>query len=265
MSSSGAVAGERSLGNWGRFFGEAKSRKRAARLAGLVYLLMVVPGPFVLLYIPNKIIVSGNASATTRNILAHEGLFRIGIAGEIFFHTAFLLVPLMLYRLLKEVDKRQAVLMVTLYALSVPIVCLNAINSLMALTLVRGTGWGADWLSVFNQPQREALAMVFVRLHGQGFLAGEVFWGLWLLPFGWLVWKSGFLPRVLGVLLVIDGIAWVAEVWTTIVWPAYADGVSEVTSVPKLAEILVLFWLLVVGAREGTKEAMANLDPQASA
>ena len=254
MSSPNLVSGSLSLG----FFGAANSRKRAARLAGVVYLLMVIPGPFVLLYIPNKIIVSGDWSATARNIVAYEHLFRIGIAGEILFNATFLLVPLMLYRLLKEVNKGLAALMVMLYAISIPIVCLNAINWLMALTLVRGTGWGSEWLAMFSQAQREALAMVFVRLHGQGFLAAEVFWGLWLLPFGWLVYKSGFLPRILGMLLILNGFAWPVEVWTSIVWPSYAPFVAQVMSVPKLAEILMLLWLLIFGAKEAAKASISS-------
>lgn len=109
--------------------------------------------------------------ATAHNILASESLFRIGIAGELIIAAFFLFVPLAMYRLLKGVNKGQASLMVTLFAVSVPISFVNALNSIAALMLARG----ADFLSVFDQSQREALAMLFLRLHSQGFVAAQIF------------------------------------------------------------------------------------------
>jgi hypothetical protein len=229
------------------------STKKAARVAGLVYLLAALPGPFVLLYIPGKIIVRGDAAATAHNILASESLFRIGIAGEMITAAAFLLVPLALYRLLAGVNKSQATLMVILFAVSVPISFMNAVNSIAARTLVRGE----NFLSVFDQPQREALAMLFLRLHSQGFVAAQIFWGLWLLPFGLLVYRSRFLPRVLGVWLIINCFAYLADSLTSLFWPAYVHAVSQVTLVPKFGEVAVMFWLLIMGAKELPLEAGA--------
>jgi len=226
--------------------GNVNSTKKAARVAGLVYVLTAIPGPFVLIYIPNKMMVSGNAAATAHNILAYERLFRIGIAGEMITLLAFLLVPLALYRLLAGVNKSQAALMVILFALSVPISMMNALNSIAALTLVRGE----SFLSVFDQAQREALAMLFLRLHGQGFVAAQIFWGLWLLPFGLLVYKSRFLPRILGVWLIIGCFGYLADSFTSLLWPAYVDVVSKVAFVPELGEVAVMFWLLIRGAKE---------------
>lgn len=222
------------------------SRKKAARFVGLLYLLAALPGPFVLLYIPGKLIVKGDAAATARNILASEMLFRIGIAGELLFCALFLVVPLALYRLLKEVNKGQASLMVTLFALSVPISCLNTLNSIAALVLIRG----ADFLSVFDQAQRESLAMLFLKMHSQGFMGALMFWGLWLFPLGLLVYKSDFLPRLLGVWLMIACFAYLADIVSTLLWPAYAGAVSRITMVPKLGEVAFMLWLLIVGAKQ---------------
>jgi hypothetical protein len=230
------------------------STKRTARIAGLLYLLTALPAPFVLLYVPHKLIVPGNATATAHNILASESLFRIGIAGEMILAAAFLFVPLALYRLLKGVDRGQASLMVTLFAVSMPISFMNALNSIAALMLVRG----ADFLSVFDQPQREALAMLFLRLHSQGFVAAQIFWGLWLFPFGLLVYKSRFLPRTLGVFLIVNGFAYLADSFTSLLWPAYVHAVSQVTLAPKFGELAIMLWLLIVGAKVRPSGALAS-------
>jgi hypothetical protein len=222
------------------------STKKNARVAGLLYLLAGLPAPFILLYIPGKLIVRGNAAATAHNILASESLFRIGIAGELINAAFFLFVPLALYRLLKGIHKGQASLMVILFAVSVPISFVNVLNSIAALILVRG----ADFLSVFDQSQREALAMLFLRLHSQGFIAAQVFWGLWLFPFGLLVYESRFLPRILGVLLMVNCLAYLADSFTALLWPAYVHAVSQVTLAPKFGELAIMFWLLIMGAKD---------------
>jgi hypothetical protein len=227
------------------------STKKTARVAGLLYLLAGIPAPFVLLYIPGKLIVPGNATATAYNILAYESLFRIGIAGELINAAFFLFVPLALYRLLKGVHKGLASVMVTLFAVSVPISFMNALNSIAALILARG----ADFLSVFDQPQRESLAMLFLRLHSQGFLGAQIFWGLWLFPFGLLVYKSGFLPRILGVLLMINCFAYLADSFTALLWPAHMHVVTQITFAPKFGEAAIMLWLLIMGAKDQVLDA----------
>src|SRR4029077_1686773 len=135
------------------------------RFAGLLYVLMSIVGFFGLAYVPNKLIVHANATAPANNIAASETLFRLGIAGNIIGQAGFIFVALALYDLFKGVNQRHASLMFGLIVLSVPIVFVNELNSIAALVLVRG----ADFLSVFEEPQREALAMLFLKLHGQGF------------------------------------------------------------------------------------------------
>jgi len=222
------------------------SKKKAARFAGLLYFLASLPAPFILIYIPSKLIVSGNAAATAHNILASESLFRIGIVGELLSFAAFLFVPLALYRLLKGVHKTQASLMVALIGVSLPISLANVLNSITALILVRGP----DYLSAFSQPQREALAMLFLKLHGQGLLIAEVFWGLWLVPFGLLVYKSGFLPRILGVLLIAACFGYLAESLTPLLLPGYVSAANRFSGFLTACELPIIFWLLIVGAKD---------------
>src|SRR5256884_4525850 len=153
------------------------------------------------IYIPSKLFVYGNATATANNIAAHETLFRFGIAGDLFTGTMVIFVALALYRLFKGVDQNQAVLMVILGGvLPSAIYFFNVLNDAAALMLARG----ADFLSVFEKPHRDALAMLFLRLHHQEVVAAEIFWGLWLFPLGILAYRSRFLPRFLGVWLIIN-------------------------------------------------------------
>src|SRR6266481_6162696 len=197
--------------------------KNPGRVAGLLYLLVSIPGAFALIYVPSKLIVHGNATATANNIAASETLFRLGIAVQLISQAGFIFVALALYNLLKGVNRRHASLMVTLIVVSVPIAFVNELNSIAALALVRG----ADFLSVVEKPQRDALALLFLKLHNHGFGIAEIFWGLWLFPLGLLVYRSGFFPRILGVLLVLRCFAYVVESFVFFLLPYYGDIVSR--------------------------------------
>jgi hypothetical protein len=220
--------------------------KEAARVAGVLYVLACLPAFLSLVYIPRTLIVPGDAATTANRILASETLFRLGIASELLNAIGFLFVVLALYRLFEGVNKRQASLMVTLFAISVPISCLNALNEIAALILLRG----ADVLSVFGKPQREALALLFLRLHGYGFVVAAIFWGLWLFPFGVLVYRSGFLPRILGVFLVINCFAYVIPSFTSVLLPQYKDIVSRIAAPFLLGEVAIVSWFFIRGARD---------------
>ena len=166
------------------------STKKQARIAGLLYLLASIIGFFCLAYVPGKLIVSGDATATANHIRASETILRFGIASELTSFIIFIFVVLALYRLFKAVSEKHAVAMATLLLVSIPISLLNVLNEVAALILVSG----ADFLSAFEKGQLDALAYLFLRLHGQGFVVAEIFWGLWLFPFGILVIRSGFIP-----------------------------------------------------------------------
>jgi hypothetical protein len=225
---------------------EMDSIRKLARFAGLLYVLACIPAPFSLIYVPNTLIVPGNATATASKILAHESMFRLGMAGELITAIAFLFVVLALHRLLQGVNKRQASLMVTLFAISIPISCLNVLNEFAALILLRG----AAFLSVFTRPQQDALAMVFLRLHSFGLVVAAIFWGLWLFPFGLLIRRSGFIPRILGVLLIINCSAYVIPSFTAVLLPQYRDVVTRIALPFLLGEAAIVLWLLIKGARE---------------
>ena len=218
---------------------------KAARVAGAVYLSMAVTAPFSLIYIPRTLIMRGNATATANNILAHETLFRLGIVAELITSVIFVFVVMALYRLLSGVNKTHASLMVALVVVSAAVGFMNVLNSIVAFTLFRG----ADSLAVFEKPQRDALAMLFLSLHSQGLVINEIFSGLWLFPFGVLVMRSRFLPRLLGVWLIVNCFAYLALSFTGLLLPQYYD-IAFRSAIPALlGEMAIMLWLLIKGAK----------------
>lgn len=222
-----------------------------ARVAGLLYLLGSLFGIVRLIYVPNTLFVYGNATATAKNIAEHELLFRFGIVSYLLCAALWILVTLALYRLFKGVNQGLAVLMVILGSLMVtPIFFVNTVNDAAALLFVRGGGY----LSVFDKSQREALARLFLDLHHQLDLANEIFWGLWLIPYGLLVYKSRFLPRILGVWLIIACFAYLALSLTGFLLPAYEDQVNNVAQPILLGELATMLWLLIMGVNEKPRD-----------
>jgi hypothetical protein len=221
------------------------SAKNPGRWVGLLYLLVSIPGAFALVYVPHKLIVHGNATATASNIAASESLFRAGIACNLISEILFMWVVVALYDLLKRIDQRHASLMLGLFVVSVPIALFNELNSIAALILIRG----ADFLSVFEKPQRDALAMLFLNLHGRGFVIAEIFWGLWLFPLGLLVYRSGLFPRVLGILLMLNCFTYVVNSFMSLLLPLCAEVVSRWIKPLGFGELIFMFWLLIMGVK----------------
>jgi uncharacterized protein DUF4386 len=218
--------------------------KNPGRLAGSLYILASIVGIFGLVYVPSKLIVNGNAAETARNIAASETLFRLGISAHLIGEALFVFVALALYDLLKAANYRHALYMLTLILIAIPIAFLNELNAIAALLLVRGL----DFLSVFDQPQRNALAMFFLKVHGYGFDIAGIFWGLWLFPLGLLVYRSRFLPRILGVALMVNCFAFPINSFTSLVLPHYENLVSRWMRPLHFGEQLFMLWLLIMGA-----------------
>jgi len=222
--------------------------RNPGRLAGLLYVVASIPGFFALLYVPGKLIVHGDATATARNIAASEMLFRLGIAAELVAQALFIFVAVALYHLLKGVSQRHALLMLILIVSSIPIAFLNEVNSMAVLALVRGAGF----LAAFEKPQRDALAMLFVNLRSYGFDVAEIFWGLWLFPLGLLVYRSGFIPRIFGVLLMLNCVTFPVSSLMSLLLPQYERVVSRWMRPLGFGELAFMFWLLIMGAKPAT-------------
>lgn len=218
--------------------------QKNARIAGALYLLLML-APLRLIYIPTKLIVAGNAGATATNILNHQMLFRLGMVADILCGVILIFLTLAFYRVFKDVSQKLAV-MVVIFGGIMPatIDFLNVLNDAATLLVLRAPEFSA----VFSQPQRDAVAMLFLRMHHQEILAAETLWGVWLLPLAVLVYKSRFMPRFIGVWLVINGIAYIATSWTGLLAPRYEQMVSNYTFPALLGELALMLWLVTKGA-----------------
>jgi len=232
-----------------------KSRQHTARRAGVLYLLLIVAAAFSLTYIQSAFVVSGDAAATARKIMSAPMLYRIGVVVDLAANLIFVFLAVTLYDLLKDVNQRRAMLMLALALVQVPMAFGIMLFQSAPLILLSG----ADYLSVFNQPQLEALAMGFLRLREQGVQAVMTLWGLWLLPFGLLVIRSGFIPRILGVLLIVTGLAYPAVSLTYLLFPAYGLLANQLMALPFAAGVLpMMLWLLIKGAKEDHSSDLGN-------
>jgi hypothetical protein len=207
------------------------------------------------MYIPGKLFVHGNASATVSNIAAHEWLFRFGIVGDLLCGVILIFLVLAFYRLFKEVDRYLAALVVILGGVMPALIdFVGVVSDAGALMFVRG----ADFLSAFDKPQRDALAMLFLRLRDQQNTAAEILWGVWLLPLAILVYRSRFLPRFLGVWLVINGIAYVILSFTGELVPQYQNKVFLYSQPALFGELALMLWLVIKGAKPPALNAGAS-------
>ena len=226
-----------------------ESPKTTARIAGALYLVVVLTGMFALLYVPAQLIVWTDATATFNNIVASETLFRLGIYAGVLCYTAFLLLPLVLYKLLQHVDKTHAVAMVALALTSVPISLFNLTHKFAVLTLINKP-------SFFTGADLHKHVLLQLEYYNNGIDVAAVFWGLWLFPFGYLVFKSGMLPKVLGILLMAGCFGYLINFTGSFLFPGYNDlGISGYVSLPSgLGEIGTCLWLLIAGVK--TKPAL---------
>jgi hypothetical protein len=225
--------------------------KAAARIAGLLYLIVVVSGLFSLAYVPSRISVPGDTAATVSNIMASEQLFRLGFVAASICYTAFLLLPLALYRVLSPVGKCAATLMVAFAMVSVPISFVNELNRLDILSLLSRP----DYMQAFTTDQLNARVRLSLDAYGNGLLVSKIFWGLWLLPFGYLVYKSGFLPRILGILLMAGCFGYLIQFFGSALFDGYeGSAIEDFIWIPAfLGEVGTCLWLLILGVREPTR------------
>jgi hypothetical protein len=216
-----------------------------ARTAGLLYLFVVLAGMFSLAYVPSKLIDWNDAARTYTNIQGSETLFRLGIVAGVICYTAFLLLPFALYKLLHKVNREMAVIMVVLAAASVPFSLFNLLHKVNVLTL---TGKEAV-LEAKSIDQRQLQVLQELIYYNNGIELISVFWGLWLLPFGYLVYKSGFLPKILGILLMAGCFGYLVNFLGGFLFPQYASiGIAKFVSLPAtLGEIGTCLWLLIIG------------------
>ena len=214
--------------------------QRTARTAGFLYLILAVCGGFPEFFVRQSLIVRGDAAATVANILGAQPLFRLGIVSQLVGQVAFVLLVLALYRVLRPVNRNHATVMVGFVLVAVTIVSLNMLNQFAALHVLDG----APYLAAFDAGQQRALAMVFLDLYHAGYVIAQVFFGLWLLPLGYMIYRSGFIPKIIGVLLMIACAGYLADVATFFLAPDFSVVLSVFTFI---GEVALMLWLLVMG------------------
>ncbi|HVH66917.1 MAG TPA: DUF4386 domain-containing protein [Gemmatimonadales bacterium] len=223
------------------------STHNPGRVAGLWYLSLVLFGPLSLIYIPNKLFVHDNAAATAANIAAHQWLFRFGMLSDLLGAVVLIFLVLAFYRLFKGVDQQLALLLAIFGGVMPALI--NFVNFVSdAGALMVAQGGGAGFLSAFDQLQRDALVLLFVRLHHYQIVAAEILWGLWLFPMGVLAYKSGFVPRFIGVWLIINGVAYVVLSLTGLFFPEYQNKVFIYSQPALFGELAIMLWLVIKGA-----------------
>jgi hypothetical protein len=227
--------------------------KRAARLSGLLFLLWIVTGFYGMFFVSPKIFVSGDTVASAQNILKHEFLFRTSIFSGLITNTIWILLVWALYHLFKTVNERYSKLLVASVLVQVPVAFVHAGLSLATITALKG-----EILKSFELVQRQDLAMSFVEINNYFVSALVLFYGLWLFPLAILVYRSGFIPRFLGIWLIINGFVYVLLSFANIVLPEYKDIVFTYGMPAMFGELVLMLWLLIKGARDKPIDKINN-------
>jgi len=199
-------------------------------------------GFFGIMYVPTNLIIPEDMAATTANILANTSLYRLSIFSALVTQILQILLVLVLYKLLAQVSKVYAVLMVVFILVAVPIAMLNELNNIAVLQIVTNPNSFAG----FNSLQLHDLMSLFLLMHEKGIIIAQFFWGLWLVPLGYLVFKSGYIPKLLGILLIIGGTGYLIDSTTLVLLPNFGITVSEFTFI---GELLFPLWLLIKGVK----------------
>lgn len=224
------------------------SRNKKARVAGLLYLLLIISGFIYLVYIPLELIDLQNPAKTIENIRSSEFLFRIGIVTAICSSLIFMLLPLALYNLLQSVNKIYAKFMVLFALISAPISFVNILNKFSVLTLTTKP----EYLEKIGQAEFQTQVMLYLENYNNGIQLSQIFWGLWLLPFGYLVYKSGFLPKVLGIILMAGCFGYLITFFGGFLFSDFNKTIiSDIVGFPApIGEIGICLWLLIMGTNK---------------
>ena len=220
------------------------SPEKIARIAGLFYLIFILTTVLAAV-VRSRIIVFGDAVVTANNIMGSELLFRIGFVTWLVSAVFFLLAAWALYVLLKPVNKSLSLLFLLLNLGGVAVESNNMLNLFAALQFCSS----AAYLNVFQTGQLQALAMSFLISYENGFMIAQIFYGTWLLPLGYLVYKSRFLPRLLGIVLILDFFFWTSYFFQYFLFPDSGLLIFPASLVGFIAEVSISLWLLIKGVK----------------
>jgi len=225
-----------------------ENKIKLSRIAGLLYLVVVVTGMFSLAYVPKQLFLWDNPSQTFENIRNHETMFRLSIASSVVCYIAFIFLPVSLYYLLRSVNDVMAKIMAILAILSVPISLINLQYKYSMLSLIDNS----KIQNMQSVTEAHSQVMVYLSQYDNGILIATIFWGLWLLPFGYLVYKSGFLPKLLGILLIFGCLGYLINFFGNTISESYGTlGIKQYLGLlPAIGEIGTCLWLIFIGAKK---------------
>jgi hypothetical protein len=217
--------------------------KKTAKIAGLLYLIIIVCAGFAEGYVRGTLIVPEDANATANNIINNQGLFRVGFVCDLVAFLCDLVVSILLYILLKPVNKTLSLIAASLRLLAHPaIASANLLNHFIALQLLSG----ADYLGTFEIDQLHALALLFLNMHTVGYLIAGAFFGLHCLILGYLIYKSAFFPNIIGIFLVIAAVGYLINSFGNFLFPDYKELFDMIVVLPAvIAELSLCLWLLI--------------------
>jgi hypothetical protein len=228
------------------------SPKRLARIAGVLYLLNGITSGFAFGYVLTKVYIPGNAVTTAANVAANAGLVRLGVVADLFQGAEWVFLAMTLYLLLKHVHQNSARAMVVLVAIGAAIVCLNEVFQFESVRVATDSAYAA----AFGTAGSSALVLLLLEIHHYGFLAAQIFFGLWLVPLGYLAYKSAMFPKALGVALIVGGACYLGGLLAVFLVPDVGEKINTFVTLPSaIAEISMLVYLLVVGVKTTKPQA----------
>ena len=222
------------------------SPKRLARIAGVLYLGVAITGGFAEGFVEPRMYVAGNAAATAGNVVANSGLVRMAVVAELLDYIFFIFLAMTLYILLKHVHKSVARAMLVFVALAAAIVSLNTVFLFEGLQVATDSSYAA----AFGTAGSDALVLLLLDLQHYGLLIGQVFFGLWLAPLGYLAYRSGMFPKALGVVLVVAGVCYLVDLFVAFLAPDISEIIHPFIIIPPIfGEVWLLGYLLVIGVK----------------
>jgi hypothetical protein len=233
------------------------SPKRLARVAGVLYLLIAIFSTFALVLVDGRMYVPGDAATTARNVVANAELVRLAVIADLFQATVFVFLAMIMYTLLKHVQTRVANAMVVLVAIATGIMCLDAVFRFMSLRIATDTAY----LTAFGTAGANAMVLLLLETQQYGYLIAQIFFGLWLVPLGYLAYASGLFPRALGAVLIVGGACYILDLLVRFLAPELGGMIHGIVVIPPtIAEVWMLGYLLVKGIRS-PREAASQTTP----
>jgi len=223
------------------------SNKKMGRFAGLLFLILIITGVFAEFFVRQKLYVLNDPIATTQNIIENQWFFRLGFVSDLVMSTMFFIYGYVLYLIFKPVNKNLSLFLVLCVVISVAMFCQNSLSQFSVLELLINTNYS----EVFKPEQLQALSMFFQNIHTKGYYVNQIFYGLYLFPLGYMIIKSGIVPKIIGVFLILGFIGDMVDFVVYFLFPNAESILLDNITVPAdIGEISLCLWFLIMGIRD---------------